>query len=69
MATWVGTLERKGVQLGLMDRNSGVFYFFEPNSAAPLSEFLGRQVMIEGYVEGPHLVRVLDYRLLEKGAR
>jgi hypothetical protein len=68
MATWVGTLERRGVQLGLMDRNSGVFYVFEDTSAATLREFVGRPVMVEGYVEGPHLVRVLDYRVLEKSA-
>ena len=66
MATWIGTLELRGIQLGLMDRNSGAFYFFEEYSSAPLSDFVGREVMIEGYVEGPHLVRVLDYRVLEK---
>jgi hypothetical protein len=66
MATWVGILERRGIQLGLQDRNSGAFYFFEEVSAGDLESFVGRQVMVEGYVEGPHIVRVLDYRVLEK---
>lgn len=66
MTTWVGTLERRGIQLGMLDRNSGVFYFIERRSSVVLNDFVGSQVMIEGYVEGPHVVRVLDYKVLEK---
>jgi hypothetical protein len=66
MPVWIGLLERKGVQLGLMDRNSDVFYFMDSTQEQGLHEAVSKTVMVEGYVDGPHRVRVLDYRVLEK---
>ena len=61
---WVGTLERQGAQIGLTDRNSGAYVFVNEGSVGELSRYLGRPVLLEGYVEGAHRVRVVYFRVL-----
>lgn len=63
--TWLGTLESKGVQLGLQDRNSGAFYLLDKTMRDPLGESVGKLVLIEGYVSGAHRVTVLDAQVLD----
>jgi hypothetical protein len=50
--------------LGLQDRNSGAYYLLDPDAALELSPYVGLPVLVEGYVEGAHRVRVLYYRVL-----
>lgn len=66
MAAWVGRLERRGVQLGLQDRNSGAYYLLDSASWPVLSGAVGQEVLVEGYVDGPHEVKVMFYRVLAK---
>ncbi|MCB9678440.1 MAG: hypothetical protein H6737_25290 [Alphaproteobacteria bacterium] len=63
---WYGTLERRGVQLGLQDRNSGAYYFLGPDVTDALAPYVGEDVLVEGYVVGNHLVKVLHHQVLAK---
>lgn len=64
MPAWVGALEEVGVQVGMHDRNSGAYYLFDEDASELLHPFLGLPVLIEGYVEGAHRVRVVYFRVL-----
>lgn len=65
MPVWFGRLERRGAKLGLQDRNNGGFYLVARSAEASLAPQLGKQVMLEGYVVGTHLIEVTDWRVLE----
>lgn len=65
MPAWVGTLERRGVQLGLSDRNSGTFWWLDPVAAETLAPYVGVPVLVEGYVEGAQRIVVVYYRVLD----
>lgn len=64
MSTWVGPLAAMGSQLGIQDRNSGAFYWVDDAAARRLGAHAGELVLVEGYVDGPHRVRVLYFQLL-----
>jgi hypothetical protein len=64
LPVWVGVLEARGVQIGLHDRNSGAYYFVDQDAVDTLWPFLGEPVLLEGYVEGAHRVRVVYFRVL-----
>jgi len=64
LPVWVGELEARGVQIGLQDRNSGAYYLVDQEAANTLWPFLGEPVLLEGYVEGAHRVRVVYFRVL-----
>jgi hypothetical protein len=64
MPAWVGRLEEQGVQVGLLDRNSEAFYLVDAGAADLLRPDVGKVVLLEGYVEGPHRVHVVYYRVL-----
>jgi len=64
LPVWVGELEGRGVQVGLQDRNSGAYYWVDQDAAGVLWPFLGETVLVEGYVEGAHRVRVVYFRVL-----
>jgi hypothetical protein len=51
--------------IGVQDRNSGAYYLVDPDSAETLKPYVGKTVLLEGYVEGAHRVRVLYFRVLE----
>jgi hypothetical protein len=65
MPVFIGVLERKGVQLGLTDQSSGAFVFFDQSSWEELAPFVGRPVAVEGWIDGPSRVRVLEFESLE----
>lgn len=64
MAAWVGPLTPMGSQLGLQDRNSGGFYLLDPEAEKALARYADQVVLLEGYVDGPHRIHVLFYRVL-----
>jgi hypothetical protein len=65
MPVWVGPVKLMGAQVGVEDRNSGAFYWVDDAAARTLSAHAGSVVLVEGYVDGPHRVRALYWRLLE----
>jgi len=65
MPTWVGKLVVMGEQLGIEDMNSGVFYLLDDKAAGTLRVHADKVVLVEGYVDGPHMVHAVYYRLLE----
>jgi hypothetical protein len=62
LPAFVGVVERRGLQVGLLDQGSQAFYFLDGVDA--LAEHVGDLVVVEGYVDGPHRVRVTAYRAL-----
>ncbi len=64
LGVWIGRLERKGYGVGLLDHNSGAFYTLG-EGAESLTGAVGHWVVVEGYVDGPHRVRVLHHRVLD----
>lgn len=64
MAVWFGKLERRGVQLGLQDRNNGGFYMLSPDVWDDMADYVGGDVLVEGYVDGPHRIRVMYHQPL-----
>jgi hypothetical protein len=64
LPAWAGVLERRGVQLGLLDRGSQAFYFI--GDVPELEPHLGELVVVEGYVDGPHRVTVTAFRVLAR---
>lgn len=65
MGVWLGRLERRGAQLGLQDHNSGAYYLLDGDAWDALAGSAGADVLVEGYVDGPHRVKVLYFRILE----
>ncbi len=66
MPAWVGELELRGAQLGLQDRNSGAYYLVDHESFSTLTPYVGRMILIEGYIDGAHRVKVMFFRVLEQ---
>ncbi|MCK6515374.1 hypothetical protein L6R46_10005 [Myxococcota bacterium] len=64
-APFVGRLELRGSNVILHDRQTGSMLMLSPESAAPLAPFDGDIVLVIGFVEGPNLIRVMGWRLLE----
>lgn len=64
-APFVGRLEVRGSNLLLHDRQTGSMLVLSPESAAPLAAFNGDVVMVIGFVEGPNVIRVMGWRVLE----
>lgn len=65
MPVWFGRLERRGMMLGMTDYNTGGSYFlFDADVYEELAPFVGEFVLIEGYVDGPHRVRVMQFEVL-----
>lgn len=65
MPVWVGPVQRMGAQIGIEDRNSGAFYWVDDAAIRTLSAHVGQVVLVEGYVDGPHRVKVLYWRPLD----
>ncbi|MCK6524437.1 hypothetical protein L6R49_23780 [Myxococcota bacterium] len=64
-APFVGRVELRGSNTLLHDRQTGSTLVLSPESAAPLAAFNGDVVMIIGFVEGPNVIRVMGWRVLE----
>ena len=56
LPVWVGVLQWRQGDLGLQDRNTGAFYYIDPDNQEVLEPFVGTPVLLEGYVEGDSVV-------------
>ena len=65
MPTWVGKLVVMGDRVGIQDINSGALYFVDEKAGDLLRASDDQVVLLEGYVDGPHTVKVLYYRVLD----
>ena len=65
LPVWIGVLQLRGGELGLFDRNSDIFYYLEKESSKHLYSSIGRWAVVEGFVDGPHTVRVMYYDVLD----
>lgn len=65
MQVWVGPLRWHGAQLGVQDRNSGVFYTLDPGAIEALEDHVEKVVLVEGYVVGRNAVEVEYFRVLQ----
>ena len=68
-APYLGLLRRHGANLVLADRNSGAEYVFDPSSYSQLESSAGKIVLVNGFVVGPHMLHVVDWRVMEVEAR
>ena len=66
MNVWVGPVGRNSGGIGVDDRNSRVFYWVDEEAAATLAPWLGKVVLIEGYVDGHHRVHATAWRPLSE---
>lgn len=64
LQVWVGPVDVLGVQVGIADRNTGSFFVLDEASWDVLAPFAGDTVLVEGWVEGAHRLRVVYYRVL-----
>lgn len=64
MPAWIGVIEERGVQLGMLDRNSGAYYLLDRDAYDTLLPYVGQIVLVEGYVEGAQRVHVVYFRVL-----
>lgn len=64
LQVWVGPLETRGAQVGLLDHNSGAYYVVDEAAGDALARYRGLPVLLEGWVDGAHRVRVMYYRVL-----
>ncbi len=61
---FVGQLEHTGSAWRMRDTNSGALVEFWGESLGELSGHAGDLVLIDGFTMGPHLVKVVSYRVL-----
>ena len=59
-----GILRWHGANLVLEDRNSGGLFVFDESSFKDLREGAGHLVLIQGFVVGPHVLHVMEWRIL-----
>jgi len=67
MQVWVGRLEASGGGMGLLDRNSGMFYVVDEEAEEIFRGQAGVPVLVEGFVNGPNQIKVMFYRALSEG--
>jgi hypothetical protein len=65
LPVWVGPIQQMGSQIGIQDRNSGQFFWLDEQAARVLAPSVGQLALVEGWVDGPHRVRVTHYLLLD----
>jgi hypothetical protein len=63
-APYIGTLNRVGLRWSVEDRQTGATFFLEEESLGDLSAYVGRTVLVAGYVTGPNRVNVVRWRVL-----
>jgi len=64
-APYLGRLVRHGANLVLEDRNSGGRFVFDESSYKNLEGEAGNIVLVRGFVVGPHVLHVMDWKVLE----
>ena len=62
---FVGVLEQPAMMMVIHDVNFGVPLYLSPESAKILTPYVGRQVMLSGYVIGAHELTVVEFRVLD----
>ncbi len=65
MPVWFGPVQVLGSQVAIADLASGGTVLVDDAAAAELRSLAGAWVAIEGYVEGPQRIRVLDLTVAE----
>ena len=65
---YVGRLEQHGANLLLLDRNSGRRFGFDEVSLGGLQPGIGDTILVRGFVVGPHVLHVVDWKSLESGS-
>ncbi len=63
-APFVGVLRNHGSNLVMDDRNTGSVLVMDGEDLESLRTHEGKLALVVGYVVGPHVVRVVDYRVL-----
>lgn len=58
LSVWYGPVQRYGTRIGIFDQASGGLVWVDEAAAEILAEHVGDRVAAEGYVEGPHQIRV-----------
>jgi hypothetical protein len=61
---FVGQLEHTGSAWRMRDMNSGALVEFWGESLGDLAHHAGDLVLVDGFTMGPHLVKVVSYRIL-----
>jgi hypothetical protein len=61
---FVGQLEHTGSAWRMRDTNSGALVEFLAESLGGLGQHAGDLVLVDGFTMGPHLVKVVSYRVL-----
>jgi len=61
---YVGLLRQHGSNMVIDDRGSGMPLVLNDTSAARLGRYVGKVVMISGYVVGAQLLHVVNFRVL-----
>ena len=64
LQVWVGPVDILGIQVGLTDRATGSYFVLDEASWDVLAPFAGDTVLVEGWVEGAHRLKVVYYRVL-----
>jgi hypothetical protein len=63
-APFLGRLEWHGANLVLMDRNSGARFVFDEASLKALEPGAGKNILVRGFIVGPHVLHVMNWRIL-----
>ena len=64
-APYLGYLELYGANLVLHDRNSGARFVFDEASFDSLKEHVGRNLLVRGFIVGPHVLHVVEWEVLD----
>jgi hypothetical protein len=64
---YIGIVERYGRQLVLREYNSGARVLLEPDVTQELLSFIGKPVMVEGYIDEHNQLAVVHYQILVDG--
>lgn len=64
LPVWFGPIQVLGLQVAVADTGSGGTVLVDPDTADELRGLAGGWVAIEGWVEGPQLVHVVDLTLV-----
>ena len=66
-APFMGIVERRGVQYFLNDKRSGAL--LRLHSDEELSEYDGMEILVVGYIIGPHDLKVVSLRSINKSSK
>lgn len=64
MPVFVGKLSRQPPLLGMDDHTTGSYIRLDEKASKTLEEHVGDVVLVEGYIEGANLVKVVYFKVL-----